>query len=243
MKRTKTAIIAAVTVLAAGNTGCSTFRSVFALDTNSGRQPPIQNPFGNEYVHNQGRENIVLRTKKGDRSIEVELPGDTANMTDFVVPTSPGFKDEGRSPASGEFGSEYKDRTPTMTDREITHNFPQALPEDLDARREVEEGLGVVQSEDSVPARDKSYLAALDHVKQLYKGARYEAALLEVDEMLRAYPTDPKLYTMRGTLLDRLGRTELALKSWNQALRFDPKNASLRRFVERKSEQRKLASP
>ena len=100
-----------------------------------------------------------------------------------------------------------------------------------------------MESEDSAPAADYSYLAALDHIKQLYKGARYEAALLEIDELVRAYPTDPKIYEMRGTLLDRLGRGDLAIKSWNQALRFDPGNQSLRRFIERKQQKRSLASP
>jgi len=72
-------------------------------------------------------------------------------------------------------------------------------------------------------------------VKQLYRVARYEAALLEVDELLVVYPTDSKIHEMRGTLLDRLGRTDLAIRSWNQAIRLNPGNESLRRFVERRA--------
>lgn len=52
--------------------------------------------------------------------------------------------------------------------------------------------------------------------------------------MIKIFPTDAKLYEMRGTLLDRLERKELALRSWNQALRFDPSNQRLRKFLERK---------
>lgn len=240
---------AAALVLAAP--GCASVKSFLALDAKAEKAPPISNPFGTFYGNGPGsRENIVLRTKKGDRSVEVELPGGTADMTDFVLPMSPAFRDStgsGRSPAS--LGGDelstagYKDRHPSITDREITRSFPQGLPEDEGKRREIEGGLGLMEAEDSAPAADYSYLAALDHIKGLYKAARYEAALLEIDELVRAYPTDPKLYQMRGTLLDRLGRADLALKSWNQALRFEPSNQSLRRFIERKQQKRSLASP
>jgi len=130
-----------------------------------------------------------------------------------------------------------------MADHEITHSFPQGSPTDEGERRSIEEGLGVMASEDSVPAADQSYLGALDHVKLLYRQGRYEAGLLELDGLIRQYPTSPKLHLMRGTLLDRVGQSELALKSWNQALRLDPKNASLRKFIERKDQRRSLASP
>ena len=98
-------------------------------------------------------------------------------------------------------------------------------------------------SEDSVPASDESYLGALDQVKHLYHAGRFEAGLVEIDGLIRQYPTAPRLHQMRGTLLDRLGQSELALKSWNQALRLDPKNASLRKFIERREQKRSLASP
>src|SRR4051812_45043543 len=81
---------------------CSTGKSIFAVDQPTSRQVPIQNPFLG-YNGNGGsgsKENIILRTKKGDRSVEVELPGGTADMTDFVIPVSPAFNEHGRSPAS-----------------------------------------------------------------------------------------------------------------------------------------------
>jgi Flp pilus assembly protein TadD len=137
----------------------------------------------------------------------------------------------------------YRDRAPGISDREITNSLPQGTKDAEGQRRDIENGLGLSPLEESAPAADKSYLALLDHVKQLYKTARYEAALLELDEMVRAYPTDSKLYEMRGTLFERTGRVDLALKSWNQSLRLDPENQSLRRFVERKQQKRSVASP
>jgi hypothetical protein len=233
--------------------GCSTMSSVFATDTASNpvNSAPIRNPFGEPSAQSKSETNpgVILRSKKGDRSVEVEFPKSNDDLNDFTIPMSPSFKDGGRSPASADGASPeanpdaYKDRAPSLSDREIVSTFPQGLPEDKVKRSEIESGLGLVQSEDGVPERDSSYLAALDHVKQLYRTARYENALLEVDDLIRIYQTDPKLYEMRGTLLDRLGKADLALKSWNQALRFNPGNEPLRHFVERKQQRRSLASP
>lgn len=252
-----------VLVATLGSSGCSSMRSVLALDGPGSERPaPIHNPFGKYYSGTQDHsENIVLRTKKGDRSIEVELPGKQGDMTDFVIPVNPAFaatkegtRSYGRAPASvssdsgntdytdGADYNAYKDRKPSWTDREIVANMPKNLVEDDGKRREIEQGLGLVPAGDELADnQNSSYLASLDNVKHLYKGARYEAALLEIDEMLKVYQTDSKLYEMRGTLLDRLGKTDLAVKSWNQALRFDPANKSLKRFVERRQMNRKVA--
>ena len=227
-------------------------KNIFGSDTTGDKLPPIQNPFADYSGNERSKDNVILRTKKGDRSVEVELPGNNGTMTDFVVPVSPAFKSEGgRNPASygnsqsyndDQVDEHYKDHPPGMSDREITTNLSKAAPEDSGSRREVETSLGVIESEESAPASDQSYLAQMDHLKQLYKKARYEAALLEIDDMLRSYPTDPKLYEMRGTLFERMGRGDLALKAWNQAYRFDPENQSLHRFIERKQQKRSLAS-
>jgi tetratricopeptide (TPR) repeat protein len=236
--------VALISLIFSASLGCSSLKTFFAVEEKSQRNTPIINPFDNYSPSASHKENIVLRTKKGDRSVEVELPGGTADMTDFVMPVSPAFKDAPtRSPAGGamDVDETYKDRTPSISDREITGNLPQVNGENDVDRREIETGLGVIPSEDSVPSSDKSYLASIDLIKQLYKHARFEAALLEVDGLLRSYPTDARLYEMRGTLLERVGRTELALKSWNQALQLNPRNESLRRFIERKSAKRGLA--
>jgi hypothetical protein len=242
-------IILASTLLALGS-GCSSMRNVLGLN-NGNRVNPIANPF---FDYRPGgkdaAQTMILRTKKGDRSVELEMPGDSQRLSDFVLPVSPAFKSGERgsnNSGSGEAGGmddSYKGRTPSMTDHEIIRGLPQGLAQDETKRHEIESGLNLTPSEDDVLAESApSYLASLDHVKQLYRSARFEAALLEIDEMLRLYQTDPKLHEMRGTLLDRLGRRELALKSWNQALRFDPANESLKRFVERKQIRSTAGNP
>lgn len=228
---------------------CSTVGSIFGPS----KEPfkPISNPFSDyrQNARSDTSQNIILRTKKGDRSVEVELPGDAERMSDFVLPVSPAFK-EGRSVAGAE-GSEsdrmddsYKERSPSSTDREITASFPQSYSEDGGRRQKIERALNLAESDEEINGeKSTSYLASMDHIKQLYKISRYEAALLETDEMIKLYQTDAKLHEMRGTLLDRLGRRELALKSWNQALRFDPKNESLKRFIDRKQLASKAVAP
>ncbi len=240
--------------------GCASLKSFFAVNNDKGASGPIHNPFGEQYAsggNGDRAQNMILRTKKGDRSVEIEIPRDSQSSTDFTIPVAPAFRESGggsRFPASSQYAGSsggdpsqsedgYVKTPPTMADHEITHSFPQGAPADEGERRSIEEGLGVMASDDSVPAGDSSYLGALDHVKSLYRQGRYEAGLLELDGLIRQYPTSPKLHLMRGTLLDRVGQGELALKSWNQALRLDPKNASLRKFIERKDPRRSLASP
>ena len=89
---------------------------------------------------------------------------------------------------------------------------------------------------------DESYLAKVDVIKQLFRGSRYEAALIETDSLIKLYPTNAKLYEMRGTLLDRLGYPDLALRSWKQALEFEPRMLSLKRLIEKREAQRSVAS-
>jgi hypothetical protein len=220
--------------------------SCASLSNSTVKRAPIQNPFPYDWgFENKAnpRESVVLRTKKGDRAVEVEIPGSPGSFSDFTVPVSPAFSDghPTRNPASNmnEPGPHWRDQKATYSDREITSQFSQG-PLANPARRELESELGVLPAEDSTPIRDTSYLGAIDYVKSLFRSARYEAALLEVDELLKIYPTDPRLHQMRGTLLDRTGQSELAMRSWAEAMELDPNNLSLKKFVERKRSTRSL---
>lgn len=240
-----------------GVSGCAAMKNFFGANTDADRRKPISNPFGEYYSSPKSDPNqrVTLRTKKGERSVEVELPGSAAEMTDFVIPVSPAFKDsvsgrglasadgtEGANSSAGAVDDHYMEKNQSQADREILASLPGLKGQDENKRREIENGLGLMPSEDGeIASGSKSYLAQLDHIKQLYRGGRYEAALLEADDSIRVYPTDPRLHQMRGTLLDRLGKTDLALRSWTQALRFDPSNETLRKFVERKQQKRSIA--
>lgn len=226
--------------------GCSTMKSAMGANHETDAPPPIENPFMGLYESGkEGRDALVLRTKKGDRSVEVEFANGGKQLSEFVIPVSPAFEastSSGRNPASAgnSWDSSYLQRKSGPTDREIARALPKGSPTDDAQRREIEEGLGLRESDEDASHSDRSYLAGIDHVKQLYHNGRFEAGLLEIDEMLRAYPTDPKLYQMRGTLLSRLGYDELAIQAWNQASKLDPSNGSLKKFIDQKDRTQKL---
>jgi len=170
------------------------------------------------------------------------MPNEGRDITEVVVPVNPHFKDTERSPASyGNLGN----MKATMSDREITSRFPNNAVDGGETRNELEAQMGLIPSERDRPEPDSSYLNALDNIKQLYRVGRYEVAILETDRMLKEYPTDPKLHEMRGTLLDRMGQTDLAMKSWKQALKLSPGNRSLQKYLEKRetSKTRGIASP
>ena len=211
---------------------CASVRSVLGV-SDTGPSKPIGNPFADFQPGNPKNYGppVILRTKKGDRAVELELPGDTQFLSNFVLPISPPLND---TPSGSESLAPPLNRSvSSFSDREITQSFPKEVTVESTKRLEIEQGLNLTPTDDQ-PTHDISYLAALDHIKQLYKLARFEAALLEVDDLIKKYQTDSKLHEMRGTLLDRMGRRELALNSWNQALRLGPQKESLRRFIERK---------
>jgi tetratricopeptide (TPR) repeat protein len=206
------------------------------------KSKPIENPFGNFYPEvNRKYQPMVLRSKKADRSVEVELPQSGSDMTDFVVPMSPQFKDfnnqdDGDGIAEN---ADAKSRRSTFSDREIASTFKTGGSEEqIKKQKQLEEQMGLIPSSDDGGEKDHSYLAGMDKAKILFKKGRFEASLLEIDSLLKAYPTSAKLYEMRGTLLDRLGHEDLALRSWKQALEIDSNNRTLRTFVAKREKNK-----
>jgi hypothetical protein len=215
---------------------CSTVGTVFATNQKK-TDGPITNPFDGYNAGTTSENGTVFRTRKGDQSFEVAFPDQTSKLDQVSMPTRSA---QGEESIPGD--DPYKNRKPAIADREIAESFPKNGGEFENDRNDIEQTLGVMASTDSTPRADKSYLAGLDRIKRLYRDGRYEASLLEVEDLLVDFPTAPKLYEMRGTLLDRLGRGELAIRSWQQALRLEPKNASLKKYLDRKRATRGLAS-
>ncbi len=263
--------IAGVWILTFGNLGCSSVKTGLAIRNaeEDQKRSPIHNPFGALYAQTvpegSGNGNVILRTRQntpqGNRSVEIEIPSQTAGLTDLAIPVSSALASSPqRGPASAwgqnssdslaalESSKAYQGLAPTLADREITRNFPQSTSANLAQQTEIEMGLGLVPAQDSIPEASESYLGALDQIKVLYRTGRFEAALIETDRLVKQYPTSPQIHQMRGTLLERVGQNELALKSWKQALELEPSNESLRKFIDRKEKNaiflgRKVASP
>ncbi len=238
-------------LLASLAASCGGARSFLALDEKDERSKPIANPFGSMYPGPtyDSSAPVVVRSKKGDRAVEFEIPARDSEVSEWVVPVSP----QGRGPASvggseasaataGGSGSDYGSRRPSSVDREIQRQMPQTPAEEIAERRELEQEMGLAVVEEDLPKGDRSYLGSVDRIKSLFRERRYEAALLEVEELMKEHPTDPRLHAMRGTLLDRLGYGDLARQSWAQSLKLDPSNEPLRRFLDRRGERTPAAA-
>jgi tetratricopeptide (TPR) repeat protein len=201
----------------------------------------IENPFGS-FAQSpvDPSKNITFRSKRGDKQMEVEIPQDQS--AEFQVPMNPQLANaqSDRSPAQSSEGVDYQyvRQKATVADREIASTFTNHDDPIANAkRREIESGLGL-QPSDELPNMDESYLAKVDVVKQLFHSGRHEAALIEIDALIKQYPTNGKLYEMRGTVLDRLGYSDLALKSWKQALEFEPSKMALKKIIDRREMKR-----
>lgn len=224
-----------VLLMSLGLSGCSTMRALFGMEKEVEKTKPISDPFGHFYdPETDRRAGVILRSRRGDRTVELEIPDREHAATSLVVPLDPG-----ESQNDDELDA-YKKFRSSLSDREIASTLPQGNAADESRRHSIEAGLGLKSSQDGAPERDKSYLGNIDRAKQLFRRGRFEAALLEIDHLLQMYPTDPKLYEMRGTLLDRLGHEELALNAWKQAIKLDPKNRGLKKFLAKKEKNHQL---
>lgn len=145
---------------------CASLGSAFAINSKS-TSPRIASPFSDYRPGTDTAQNMILRTKKGDRTVELEIPGDTQNLSELVIPLSPAFQGNERGPASnrnrptdatGMLDESYKNRAPSSSDRGILQTRTQGLPEDELKRHEIEESLSLALSEDSAPEASSSYL-------------------------------------------------------------------------------------
>ena len=208
---------------------------------NTENAKPIDNPFAEgRWKDSESNSNITLRTRRGDQSVEVELPN--KYNSDLEVPMNPKFLSSTDSRNTNGIDYSYNDLKPTVADREIASTFgTTGSIQDEKKKREIEQSLGL-QENDELPNMDQSYLAKVDVVKQLFRNNRHEATLIEIDKLIKDYPTNAKLYEMRGTVLDRMGYKDLALRSWKQSLEFRPNQLALKKIVDRRELQRGVAS-
>ncbi len=225
--------LAVFAIMAIG--GCASTNSASTEDSKL-----IDNPFAeSRWKDSESNNNITFRTRRGDQSVEVELPNRYGS--DLEVPMNPKFTSAGSERNVNGVDYTYLDQKPTVADREIASTFGSGSIADEKRKREIEQSLGLQES-DELPNMDQSYLAKIDVVKQLFHNNRHEAALIEIDRMIKDYPTNAKLYEMRGTVLDRMGYKDLALRSWKQSLEFRPNQLALKKIVDRREAQRGVAS-
>ncbi len=89
---------------------------------------------------------------------------------------------------------------PTLADQELLGKEPQQKPA-------------------------KSYLGAMARIAEMYAAHRYELALIEVVDLGQQYPKEARVEAMKGSLYQKLGKTQLAREAWKKALELDPSDA------------------
>jgi tetratricopeptide (TPR) repeat protein len=99
-----------------------------------------------------------------------------------------------------------------------------------------EEMLGPGEAKPGKKDPQKSYLATLAKVREMYASRQYEMALVDVVDLEASHPNDARLFAMKGSLYLKLGKKDLARSSWEKALSLDPKDEvvaeALRRIKE-----------
>ena len=76
-------------------------------------------------------------------------------------------------------------------------------------------------------APPKSYLSTLAKIAEMYASHRYELALIEAVDLGQQYPTEARVEAMKGSLFQKLGKTELARNAWKKALELDPTDVTV----------------
>src|SRR5437763_1288560 len=99
---------------------CATLHSIFGGTKEVEPSRPIDDPFNGYGAHGEEHpQNVIFRTRKGDRSVEIELPSADHQISDVVVPLTPAFKDQ--TPVQDLI--ETRTRGPSYSDREIASTF------------------------------------------------------------------------------------------------------------------------
>lgn len=70
----------------------------------------------------------------------------------------------------------------------------------------------------------KSYLGGLAKVNELYRGKRFELALIELVNLERQFPEDGRIQAMKGSLLVRLRKFKQAREAYERALVLNPED-------------------
>jgi tetratricopeptide (TPR) repeat protein len=75
---------------------------------------------------------------------------------------------------------------------------------------------------DQKPLPPRSFLTGMAKIGEMYSSHRYELALIEAVDLSQQYPKEPRIEAMKGSLYQKLGKTELAREAWKKALELDP---------------------
>jgi len=76
-----------------------------------------------------------------------------------------------------------------------------------------------------------SYLRGVDLISELYKKQRYTDALVELGPLIEQYPSQSRLFVMRGTIYRKIQEPKSALKAYQKAAELDQSNVDLQTII------------
>lgn len=76
-----------------------------------------------------------------------------------------------------------------------------------------------------------SYLRGVDLITELYKKQRYTDALVELGPLIEQYPSQSRLFVMRGTIYRKIQEPKSALKAYQKAAQLDKGNLDLQTMI------------
>ncbi len=167
------------------------------------------------------RNKFVIRTISGSVEHVVEIPG-AATEYDVEVPIASGSSlDE----------KKYKIKNAQLTDRELVSNMPKLSKATESERLLMDKAFGVGQK--GGPRQGPSYSLGIAKINELYKRAKYELGLVELNNLLAYYPTSVKLFKMKGSIYLKLRNLTLAEKAWTRAAELAPRDPVIKKGLKR----------
>lgn len=101
--------------------GCASARSFLALDYDANSSATIRDPF-TIVTKSDASQNLVFRTRKGDRAVEVEVPGGATQVSNVSIPVAAAFAEPDAAP-----GSETGSKTETAAEYESSAAYISGL--------------------------------------------------------------------------------------------------------------------
>ncbi len=176
---------------------------------------------GRDRMGNEDR--FVIRTISGPTEYVVEIPG-AAQDYDVEVPVAD-------ATGNGYKSGDPKVKNPQITDRELVSAMPNVSHATQEERALMDKAYGV--GEKGGPSQAPSFSLAINKINKLYLDAKYELALVEINNLLAFYPTSVRLYKMKGSVLIKTRNYALAERAWLRAADLDPGDIVIRKGIDR----------
>lgn len=170
---------------------------------------------------NSDKERFIVRSRVGDTEYVVEIPH-AAEDYDIEVPLS-ALESQARG-GGGDRPSGLG--SPVATDKELMESLPDITKKDPTKSAFIDKAFGMGKS--MGPVESPSLILGLSKISNYYKRKEYEAALIEINNLIPDYPNIPRLYKMKGSILIKIQDFALAEKAWQKALDLDPRDATVR---------------